>query len=56
MQKPLTERAIEDQRFLGLIRNYYAASSSVYGYSQLYAGLEEAGENCGKHRASRIMR
>ncbi|WP_206098439.1 IS3 family transposase [Oleiagrimonas sp. MCCC 1A03011] len=54
--KPLSDRAIEDQRLLGLIRESYAASSGVYGYLRVFADLREAGETCSKHRVTRIMR
>ena len=56
LHKPLSERAIEDQRLLALIREFYAASSGVYGYLRVFADLREAGETCGKHRVARIMR
>ena len=56
LHKPLSDRAIEDQRLLPLIRDSYAASSGVYGYLRVYADLQEAGESCGKHRVARIMR
>lgn len=54
--KPLSNRAIEDQRLLGLIRDSYAASSGVYGSPRVFGDLREAGETCGKHRVARIMR
>jgi putative transposase len=56
LHQPLSERAIEDQRLLGLIRDSYAASSGVYGSPRVFADLREAGETCGKHRVARIMR
>ena len=39
LHKPLSDRAIEDKRLLGLIRDSYAASSGVYGYLRVYADL-----------------
>jgi putative transposase len=56
LHKPLSDRAIEDQRLLQLIRESYAASSGVYGYMRVFADLREAGETCSKHRVARIMR
>jgi putative transposase len=56
VQKPLSDRAIEDQRLLILIRDSYTASSGVYGAPRVFADLREAGETCGKHRVARIMR
>ena len=52
----MSDRAIEDQRLLALIRESCAASSGVYGYPRVFADLREAGETCGKHRVARIMR
>lgn len=56
LHKPLSDRAIEDQPLLGLIRDSYAASSGVYGSPRVFADLREAGERCGKHRVARLMR
>lgn len=56
VHKPLSDRAIEDQRLLGLIRDSYVASSGVYGAPRVFADLREAGETCGKHRVARLMR
>lgn len=56
VHKPMSDRAIEDQRLLVLIRDSYAASSGVYGALRVFADLSEAGETCGKHRLARIMR
>ena len=56
LHKPLSDRAIEDQRLLVLVRASYAASSGVYGAPRVFLDLREAGETCGKHRVARIMR
>jgi len=56
LHKPLSDRAIEDQRLLGLIRASYAASGGVYGSPRVFQDLREVGETCGKHRVARIMR
>jgi putative transposase len=56
LHQPLSMRAIEDQRLLGLIRVSYAASSGVYGSPRVFLDLREVGETCGKHRVARIMR
>lgn len=56
LHKPLSDRAIEDQRLLGLIRASHAASSGIYGAPRVFLDLREAGETCGKHRVARIMR
>ena len=56
LHQPLSNRAIEDQRLLGLIRISYTASSGVYGAPRVFLDLREVGETCGKHRVARIMR
>jgi putative transposase len=56
LHKPLSDRAIEDERLLGLIRASYAASGGVYGSPRVFADLREAGARCGKNRVARIMR
>jgi putative transposase len=56
LHQPLSDRALEDQRLLTLIRDSYAASSGVYGSPRVFLDLREAGERCGKHRVARIMR
>jgi putative transposase len=56
LHQPLSDRAIEDRRLLGLIRDSYTGSSGVYGYPRVFADLRETGEACGRHRVARIMR
>jgi putative transposase len=55
-EAPLSARAIEDQRLLGLIRASHEASHRVYGSPRIFLDLREIGERCGKHRVARIMR
>lgn len=55
LHKPLSDRAMEDQRLLSLIRDSYVASGGVYGSPRVFADLLEAGQTCGKHRVARIM-
>ena len=56
LRNPLSDRALEDQRLLGLIRAAYTASHGVYGAPRIFLDLREAGETCSKHRVARIMR
>lgn len=56
LAKPLSDRAQENQRLLGLIRASYRASGGVYGAPRVFLDLREAGETCGRHRVARIMR
>lgn len=55
LKRPLSDRAIEDQRLLVLIKASYSASGGVYGYRRVHMDLREVGETCGKHRVGRIM-
>ncbi len=45
IHKPLSNRAIEDQRLLGIIRSSYAASGGVYGSRRVFLDLRETGES-----------
>lgn len=56
LEKPESDRAIEDRRLLGLIRDSYEASGGVYGARRVFGDLREVGESCGKHRVAKIMR
>jgi putative transposase len=56
LRNPLSDRALEDQRLLDLIRAAYTASHGVYGAPRIFLDLREAGETCSKHRVARIMR
>ena len=56
VQKPMSDRALEDERLLVLIRDSYTASGKVYGSPRVFGDLREAGEQCGKHRGARLMR
>lgn len=56
LHKPLSDRTIEDQRLLKLIRQSYTTSGGIYGSPRVFLDLREVGETCGKHRVARIMR
>jgi len=53
--KPLSDRAIEDQRLLELIQASYIASGATYGSPWIHRDLREAGETCSVHRVAKIM-
>ncbi len=44
----MSDRALEDERLLVLIRDSYTASGKVYGSPRVFGDLREAGEQCGK--------
>ena len=54
--KPLSTRAIEDQRLLNLIKEFYVASGATYGSPWIHRDMREVGETCSVHRVARIMR
>jgi len=56
LEKPLSARAIEDQRLLKLIKRFYIASGATYGSPWIYRDLRESGETCSVHRVAKIMR
>jgi len=56
LTKPVSDRAREDRRLLGLIRASFNASQGVYGAPRVFLDLREAGETCSKHRVARLMK
>ena len=56
LQEPVSRRAREDARLLGLIRASFTASHGIYGAPRVFLDLREAGETCSKHRVARLMR
>ncbi|MEH6817847.1 MAG: transposase [Pseudoalteromonas distincta] len=45
MKKPISDRALEDNRLLKLIKEFYVASGGTYGSPWIHADLREAGEH-----------
>lgn len=56
LRSPVSDRAKEDQRLLGLIKHQWLASGSVYGHRKLAGDLRDLGERCSRHRVRRLMR
>ena len=56
VHRPLSDRAIEDERLLELIKDSYTASGGIYGSPRIVLDLREAGEQVGRNRVARIMR
>ena len=56
LNKPLSERALEDLRLLELIKASWEASGGIYVAPRIYADLREVGERFGKNRVAKIMR
>jgi putative transposase len=56
LQKPLSNRAMEDRRLLALIQQFHISSGGTYGSPWIHQDLREVGERCSVHRVARIMR
>lgn len=53
---PQSERAKENQRLSGQIKQAWLQSGAVYGYRKVHDDLRELGEVCGEQRVYRLMR
>lgn len=53
---PESQRAQEDRRLLGHIKQSWLESGAVYGYRKVSNDLRDLGEQCGINRVYRIMR
>jgi len=51
-----SERVIEDERLLEIVRQVHAANYFAYGYRKMWLALERAGESVGRDRVKRLMR
>jgi putative transposase len=51
-----SDRRIEDERLLEVIREVHAANYYAYGYRKLWLALKRAGEDVGRDRVKRLMR
>jgi putative transposase len=50
------DRAVEDERLLGRIRELHAANYYAYGYRRMWKALRRAGEQVPRCRVQRLMR
>ena len=55
-KQPTSEKARDDQRLLGLLKQAWLESGCVYGYRKLTLDMRDLGERCGKHRVARLLR
>ena len=55
IKQPKSPRQKENDRLLGLIKQFWLESGCVYGYRKIYADLREFGETCGRNRVGRLM-
>lgn len=56
MHQPQSQRAIDDQRLLGLLKQAWLESGGVYGYRKLTLDMRDLGESCSRHRVARLLR
>jgi putative transposase len=54
--RPLSDRAKDNQRLLGRIQHLHAESDGVMGSPRIWETLRYAGERCSKNRVARLMR
>mgnify|MGYP006265122895 FL=1 len=55
-RSPVSARAKEDQRLLGLVKQSWLESGGVYGYRKVTVDVRDLGESSGKHRVYRLMK
>lgn len=56
IKQPKSARQKEDERLLGLIKQFWLESGCVYGYRKIYKDLREHGEHCGVNHVARLMK
>jgi putative transposase len=56
LKQPLSTRARNDERLVGLIRQFWLASGGAYGSPRIHDDFIEAGERIGRKRVERLMR
>lgn len=55
VKQPKSPRQKENERLLGLIKQFWLESGCVYGYRKVYDDLRDIGETCGRNRVGRLM-
>ena len=56
IKQPKSARQKDNERLLGLIKQFWLESGGIYGYRKIHRDLRDIGERCGKHRVRRLMR
>jgi putative transposase len=51
-----SERAVEDERLLGVIEDLHAVNYCAYGSRRMWKALLRSGEHVGRSRVERLMR
>ena len=52
----LSQRAKDDERLTGLLKQAWLESGGIYGYRKLTLDMRDLGERCGKHRVARLLK
>jgi putative transposase len=55
LKEPLSPRAIEDQKLLGRIKQFWLESGGHSGYRNIHEDMMEVGIHCGRDRVLRLM-
>jgi len=55
LKQPKSKKQKEDERLMGLIKQFWLESGCIYGYRKIFKDLREIGESCGKNRVARLM-
>ena len=56
LKQPHSKRHLIDKKLLGLIKQFWLESGSVYGYRKIHSDLQDIGEQCGVNRVYKLMR
>lgn len=56
LKQPASARAKDDARVVGLVKQSWLESGTVYGYRKICTDLRDLGETCSRHRIARLMR
>jgi putative transposase len=56
MQRPVSQRTLDDERLLQKIRRVHSDSHKTYGSPRIHAALRQHGEPAGRRRIERLMR
>ena len=56
LKQPHSNRYRVDKKLVGLIKQFWLESGSVYGYRKIHSDLRDIGEKCGVNRVHKLMR
>ena len=54
-KQPVSARAKDNQRLLGLIKQSWLESGCIYGYRKVYDDMMDLSETCSENRVQRLM-